>query len=133
MSEYKIYLIGADEDEYGLLQTKKADDLCKLSFMFLGKSLEVEADDYFSAFCLIREKLEGNNLIPFCYGASLNVYPSRMARSMGSGLKAYKVELGRQARREDMVDIFDQGADVIPATVVNQKEYYEQWLASLSA
>jgi hypothetical protein len=133
MNERKIYLIGASDDEYGVLQTEKTNELCKLSFKFRDELFEVEAADYFSAFCLIREKLEEKKLIPFCYGASLNVYPSGMGRSMGLGLKAYKVELGKQARREDMVDIFDQGSDVIPASVTRQKEYFEQWLTSLGA
>ena len=133
MNERKIYLIGAGDDEYGLLQTEKMDKLCKLSFKFQDELFEVEAADYFLGFCLIREKLEEINLIPLCYGASLNVYPSGMGRSMSLGLKAYRVELGKQARREDMVHIFDQGPDVIPASVTRQKEYFKQWLASLSA
>jgi hypothetical protein len=69
-------------------------------------------------------------LIPFCYGASLNVYPSGMARDMGQGLKAYKLAMGRHAKREGLVEIFAEGPDVIPASVALQEQFWRDWLAS---
>jgi len=72
-------------------------------------------------------------LLPFCYGASLNVFPSGMSRDMGLGLKAYRLTKGHQAFNKDLVSIFDAGPDVIPSFVVNQKEYYEDWIESLKA
>ncbi|MEH7304129.1 hypothetical protein [Neobacillus drentensis] len=47
------------------------------------------------------------NLQIICNGAALNVYPSPMALSMGSGRLAYKLNFGKQAISEDLVDIFD--------------------------
>ena len=54
-----------------------------------------------------------------------NVYPSGMGRDMGAGLKAYRFSLGRAARLEDLVFIFETGDDVVPVTVQEQREYYE--------
>ena len=56
-----------------------------------------------------------------------------MARNMGSGLLAYRLTPGRQALTKDLVGIFDTGHDVIPATVANQKEHYNDWIRSLKA
>jgi hypothetical protein len=53
-----------------------------------------------------------------------------MARDMGDGLKAYKMRMGEPARREDIVSIFADGADVEPASVAAQREFWEAWLES---
>lgn len=74
---------------------------------------------------------EKESLLPLCYGASLNVFPSRMAHEMSSGLKAYRLTSCEQARRVDLVEIFDQGHDVIPSTVEGQRAFYQAWLLSL--
>ena len=76
----------------------------------------------------IRRELETDRILLHCYGASRNVYPSGMGRDMGAGLKAYKLTIGKRARMEDLVFIFDTGNDVEPATVSAQKEFYERWL-----
>jgi hypothetical protein len=73
--------------------------------------------------------LEKERLLPFCYGASLNVYPSGMARDMGAGLQAYQLTLGKSAH--DLVDIFAEGPDVIPAFVLPQREFFQKWLSTL--
>jgi hypothetical protein len=87
-----------------------------------------QANDYFEALCQIRERLAEGGLHPFCYGASLNVYPSGMARDMGAGLKAYKMTIGKHARLEDLVEIFAAGPDVKPSTVAEQRAFWERWL-----
>jgi hypothetical protein len=92
--------------------------------------IEAEESDYFEAFCQIRLELEKEGIIPFCYGASLNVYPSGMGRDMGAGLKAYKMEMGRHARIKDLVEIFGVGPDIKPASVQSQREFWEEWLAT---
>jgi hypothetical protein len=50
-----------------------------------------------------------------------------MARDMGSGLRAYKMTLGQPASRQDLVDIFATGPDVVPATIVEQEAFRDQW------
>jgi len=131
MNEFEIYLIGGDEDEKAVATTESVGGKCKLTFSYRDKELSTQEHDYFAAFCAIREQLEEEGLIPFCYGASLNVYPSGMCRDMGSGMVAYKTEVGQRASRDNLVKIFEQGHDVIPSSVSQQKEHFEQWLQSI--
>jgi len=90
--------------------------------------IEASDSDFFEAFCQIRSRLEQERLIPFCYGASLNVFPSGMARDMGAGLSAYRLAMGRGASPSDLVSIFDSGPDVIPSFVSKQEEFFNAWI-----
>jgi len=90
--QHDIALIGAGDDERAVFTECEIGPVCKLTSAYRGKTLEAEAPDFFEALCLIRRRLESEGLIPFCYGASLNVYPSGMARDMGAGLKAYRMK-----------------------------------------
>jgi len=130
MSDYRIFLVGGHHDESGILTSTEDEDRCHLSFSYRDRAIEAESSDFFEAFCQIRLQLENEGLIPFCYGASLNVYPSGMARDMGAGLKAFRLTLGKHARMQDLVEVFVQGPDVIPTTVKLQQEFYEEWLNS---
>jgi hypothetical protein len=87
-----------------------------------------EADDFFEAFCRVREALQPHGLMPLCYGASRNVYPSSMARDMGNGLKVYKMRMGQTAN--ELVSIFAEGVDVDPVSVATQHEFWKAWLRS---
>jgi hypothetical protein len=49
---------------------------------------------------------------------------------MGQGLRAYKLVVGKHATRADLVDIFDEGTDVVPADVDTQEQFYRDWLGS---
>src|SRR5579884_121271 len=106
-------------------------ELVRLSVAFLGREITRADTDYFAALRAIRTELEQEGLLLICYGASRNVYPSSMMRSMGSGDRAYKLYMGRPARQSDIVSIFDTGSDVLPATVDEQEAYYKKWLSSL--
>ena len=129
MSEYKIHLIGGKDDESATIVTSYVNNnFCHIQFEYQGQTIQETALDYFECLCKIRLRLESEKLIPFCYGASLTVYPSGMGRDMGRGLKAYKHTIGKQAKLTDLVFIFDEGLDVIPSTVANQKAYYEEWI-----
>jgi hypothetical protein len=128
MPQHTILLVGGADSETATLSTETVDDLCRIKFCFRGQTIEVLDFDYFEAFIQVRNRLEQERLIPVCYGASLNVFPSGMCRSMGEGLKAYRLKPGQMVKGEDLVGIFDTGPDVIPATVSGQREYYEQWL-----
>lgn len=133
MSEqHEIFLIGGEDDERAVFTETEDGDLCRLTCAYRGKSIEAEASDLFEALCIIRQTLQTDGLIPFCYGASLNVYPSGMARDMGGGLKAYRMTKGEQARTSDLVDIFAAGPDVIPASVVAQETFWREWLKGLA-
>ena len=130
MTEHTIYLIGGEDDESGTLVVDTANAVCRLKFRYRNQEIESTAPDYFEALCKLRLVLEKECLIPFCYGASLNVYPSGMCRDMGNGLMAYKLQAGKKPTRNDLVRIFEQGHDVIPASVANQKEFFSEWLKS---
>ena len=128
--QHRIFLIGGDDDETALVTLFDDGKRCRLQCYYRDKSVESTSTDFFQALCDIRAVLAKDGLIPFCYGASLNVYPSGMARDMGQGLKAYKLAEGRHARMTDLVEIFTEGPDVIPASVDAQEQFYRDWLAA---
>ena len=131
MSEqYRVFLIGGDDDEEALFTLLDDGDDCRLRCEYRDKTIESAATDFFQALCDVRMRLAQDSLIPFCYGASLNVYPSGMARDMGQGLKAYKLTMGNHARMADLVGIFAEGPDIIPASVEIQEQFFRDWLAS---
>lgn len=127
-----INLIGGEDDEIAKLFVAPFNGECQIKFYYRNKFITGLATDYFESFCQIRLLLDSEKLIPFCYGASLNVYPSGMCRDMGGGMRAYRLKLGKTPMRDDLVSIFDQGADVIPATVGNQKKYFDDWVKSIA-
>jgi hypothetical protein len=131
MSSHRIPLIGGADSETATLIEDETSGRCALVCEYRDKRIDAVADDYFDALCIIRTQLEEDGLLPFCYGASLNVFPSRMSREMSLGKSAYRMSQGKQALREDLVKIFDQGPDVIPSSVENQKAYFEDWIRSL--
>ena len=114
MSEHSLFVIGGDDDETISIVQSETGRSCRLMCAVRGETHQAEEADFFKALQTLRRRaLEPKGLIPFCYGASLKVWPSGMARDMGRGLKAYKIEKGRQA--SELVGIFDSGPDVIPA------------------
>jgi hypothetical protein len=132
MSDHIIHLIGGEDDETATLTTQPRDGHCHITFRYRDRVIEASATDYFEAFSQIRLQLELERLIPFCYGASLNVFPSGMARDMGSGLSAYRLTVGCAPSKDALVRIFDSGPDVIPASVASQKDFFNQWIQSRS-
>jgi hypothetical protein len=127
MSEHTIHLIGGTDDEAAIVACSAEAGQCRVSFRYRGRVLEESASDYFEAFCRVR-------LIPFCYGASLNVFPSGMCRDMSAGMKAYRMTIGKQVDpKKDLVSIFEEGPDIIPATVTRQREHFDDWLKSKKA
>jgi hypothetical protein len=103
---------------------------CKLELLLGERSLSATASDFFEAFCQIRLALEAEGILPICYAASLNVFPSGMCRDMGAGLKAYKHTIGQRGRWPDLVDIFATCDDVVPATVAEQATFHDRWIGS---
>jgi len=102
----------------------------RLTLKLGEKIFQKTASDYFESLCLIRENLEKENIYPCCLGACKNVYPSGMSRGMGNGLTAYKLEFGEQTKM--LVNIFDHDKNFEPATVVEQKKFYEDYCNSFS-
>jgi len=130
MEQHSIFLIGGEDEEAASLVAEKDGEVCKLVCSYRGKVAIASADDFFEALCLIRHELEAEGLLLFCYGGSLNVYPSGMARSMANGEVAYKLQVGRHATKADLVSIYAEGPDVMPATVAQQREFFNEWVSS---
>ena len=74
--------------------------------------------------------MEKENIYPCCYGASVNVYPYKLTRGMYNGLKAYKLEFGVSAKT--LIHIFAHDQDFKPATVAEQRKFYEDYCNSFS-
>lgn len=127
---HTVSLIGGNDGETAIFTLSEEKDDCLLRCEYRDRAVESAATDFFQALCDVRSLLAKDGLIPFCYGASLNVYPSGMARDMGQGLKAYKLIVGRHARMDDLVEIFAEGPDVVPSLVAAQEQFYRDWLAS---
>lgn len=106
-------------------------EMVKVSLQFNAREIASTDEDFFSALCSIRRVLEKENGLLHCYGASRNVYPSPMSRQMGGGIKAYKMQMGAQAKLSDLVSIFDTGPDISPSTVDEQERFHKEWLESL--
>jgi hypothetical protein len=131
---YSVRLIGKTggcSEGVFILDEDEETNLCSLTFQFPGGEINAKALDYFEAMCQVRKELETRGCRPVCFGSARNVYASHMARDMGRGLKAYRLEIGRRATTADLVKIFDTTPDLQPASVEEQKQFYEQWLQSL--
>ena len=105
--------------------------VCRITMRYGNEKIEASDRDYFETFCRVRERLELVGLIPMCYGASRNVFPSAMGRDMADGLRAYRMRIGERSVSKDLVSIFDSGADIDPVSVSCQKEFFDKWLESL--
>jgi hypothetical protein len=128
MTEHSILLLGTNADIKATLEYATVDRQCRIVLRYGDETLQASATDFFAAFCKVREQLEQKGFKPQCYGASLNVYPSAMGRDMAEGLKAYRLTMGKHAK--DLVYIFDNGPDVSPATVEEQKKFFDTWRTS---
>lgn len=129
-----VFLIGASsagDDEQAVFTLRVNGTLCTLECRYRDKVIEAEEEDFFEALFQIRQALEVDGLLPFCYGASANVYPENTVMEKSRGLMACKVQMGQFPKQTDLVDIFDEGADVVPVFVHMQQEFWEEWLASL--
>jgi len=130
MGHHSVFVIGGEDDETISLSDEDIGDGCRLVCVVRGETHHADERDFFEALRTIRRRvLEPKGLIPFCYGASLKVWPSGMSRDMGRGLKAYKIEVGAPA--SELVGIFEEGSDIIPVSVQLQEDYARDWLASL--
>lgn len=107
-------------------------DAVRLELWFDDREFAATTENgFFEALTSLRKEFEPEGFRLECYGCSRRVYPSAMARSMGYGEKAYRLEIGRPARSVDLVSIFEAGPEVQPAALADQEQYYRDWLESL--
>jgi hypothetical protein len=133
MTKYKVQVLSPDGSTQPATADVTGED--NLNLVFQNDSLgrfEASESDLFEAMIKLRLWLEAQGYKLLCNGARLDVYPSRMARQMGAGFRAYKMTMGRPAEMNDRVKILDPApADTI-ATVAEQKLFYENWLNSIA-
>jgi hypothetical protein len=94
--------VGGADGERATFEVIDVGDRCLLVCRYREKTISSEESDFFEALVSVRRQLQPHALIPYCYGASLNVFPSGMARDMRQGLKAYKLTLGKQAKNRQL-------------------------------
>jgi hypothetical protein len=130
--EYKVSLWQRDQSigvgnfrcEYTI------EDHCSLTLEFNGYSYSATALDFFEALCSIRKELEQLDIIPDCYGAAINCFPSSMGRSMSDAMVVHYLEIGK--RGGPLKHLFETSSDLALSTVAEQEAFYEQWLKSLN-
>ena len=122
---------GLGREEVAQVVLEEDGDICTVSLTCASFSSRATAEDYFEAFAQIRTELGSRGLAPLCYGASRDVYPSPMSLQMSGGLKAYRMTLGMQVLTEDLVNIFDSGPGLDPASPHEQRAFHKEWIASL--
>jgi hypothetical protein len=128
--EFVIPLRGSEGSATpGSFQLEDLRGSCKLRLTFNGRSLNAMSSDFFDALVQLRRRLEKEDLLPVCYGASRNVYPADLARTLAHGLMAQRWTPGGKGR-EDLVFIFHTGPDVQPVTVAEQREFRRCWVAA---
>ncbi|WP_292509187.1 hypothetical protein [Mesorhizobium sp.] len=96
--QYTVFLIGGGTggDEQAVFTLRSSENL---TCSYRDKVIEAEEEDYFEALFQIRQQLELDGLLPFCYGASGNVYPEGTVIEMSRGLIACKVKMGSSPKR----------------------------------
>lgn len=132
MEHYKVTLVSETRSpQLAAVRIYNESDDCRIVLIFDGNSFEATAEDFLESFCKIREQLESIGLKPNCYAADQRSYPSGMSRSMGGGLRLYRLTLGSPARISDLVHMFDSGENVVPASVGDQRQFFDTWLQSI--
>ena len=104
--------------------------VCELALAFCEHTYSASGTDYFEALIALRQQLEPTGVLFHINGASRNVWPSGMSRSMSLGLKAYRMRMGKQALLQHIVNTLDVDSDIEPVTVSEQEKFRNVWLAS---
>lgn len=132
MEHYKIILVSDCRSPLiGSVRLYDDSDDSLIELSFDGSTLSGTGDDFFEAFCKIREQLELHGLLPHCYAAHLQAFPSGMSRSMGGGVKLFRLTISKQASLADLIHMFDTDDSVDPVKVADQRAFFEKWTNSL--
>lgn len=127
---HRIDALSADGRVESMVLTPSAGPPWRLAVRGLGMSGEAfEGEDLFGALVALRKHLERLGWRLLCAGARRDVYPSGMARGMGSARTAYVTEIGKPAL--DLVDIFGEALPEQVGTVDEQQLFRQEWIASL--
>lgn len=86
------------------------------------------SDTYFIAYQEFRDELLALGYGIKCNGSRINAIQSGM---MGATDKVYLVEMGKQALKKDIVNIWDYADIDIFANTQQQNSFFDQWINSL--
>ena len=81
--------------------------------------------------CLAKLREQMPDVDFLCKGSKLNLHSSRSTRQITAGLMAYELTMGKQARRSDLVNIFDCDDNNLTSKPDDQNSFFEAWLTSL--
>jgi hypothetical protein len=112
----------------GMFHLEDLGGSCKLTLSIAGETMSATSSDFFDALVQLRRRLESNQLLPVCYGASRDVYPTDLSRAVAQGLMAPRWEKGKRTP-DDLVFIFHTGPDVQPVSVAEQREVHQRWVS----
>ena len=115
----------------GDLFYKEVNDIIEITYVINGRKCVARGENCFDTLTKLRSELEKDNITLLCNGAAINVYPSGMMRDVSTCELAYKMEIGKPAKWDDVVNIFEYDPSLRIATVSEQKQYYSEWLTSL--
>ena len=104
-------------------------DVCKINLTYNESHIVVEGNDFFS--CIQQIKKSYPEILIYCKGYKINVYPSRMTAQLSKGLKSYEYQLGSPATNENLVNTFDYEDENLSSSVIEQENFYKAWLKSL--
>jgi hypothetical protein len=90
-----------------------------------GRAVIADERDYFECLLTVRRQLQAEGLRVCCQGARRDVWPSGMARDMGSGLGAYV--LTSAPGRPELVAVFDPADLALIGTVEEQEAHFRSW------
>jgi len=107
------------------------EEMVLIELLILGDTISFKHENFFLALQSLRQHLEAKHIQIMCNGAALNVYPSTMQLSMGTGRLAYKVKFGEPAKLKDVVDIFEFDNDLRFVKIEEQFNFHIRWLKSL--
>ncbi|WP_432263422.1 hypothetical protein [Cupriavidus sp. TMH.W2] len=133
MSNFIVPLGGGAPGELIQFEPSEEFEVCRLRAVYRDQVIDLMAPDFFEALRQIRSIMALAGLSPLCYGASLDVYYIDNGEQVGKGLILHRLVMGHKTSEADLLETFNTGPDMCPATVVEQQKYYQQWLLSLRA
>ena len=133
IEHHVLALVGAAVGETIRIDELFDGDDRVLRYRWPNSQLEECVGDVFEALGMVRRRIERESLVPFCWGASLDVYPSGMSRNMSAGLRAYQLRMGELARTADLLRSFDAGRRRDRSFPIEaQERRWRAWLASVA-
>lgn len=129
--EYTAKCIICGNEQHGIIQAYENEEDVEVVLRNSDICISKKADNYFEALIGIRRELEKKGIKLLCKGCCRNVYPSAMILEMGSGEKAYSLTMGKQARMDSLVNIFEECKIEEYASIDEQYKFFQKWLTSI--